>query len=212
MRTRPQSRNDSSKEASTDNCTSNAGVLRYLPSIIDTLSESTMIECPICYECPNIEDITAVSECGHQFCYDCIDNWGQMKNSCPLCKSIFTTVVRGSNRTPETKTYGVNKRKRNTTESEQRIAIIRARIDDNNRRQAELQREIENIIEQRNQLRIESEEIRVRIELQRLRLETMQVQSIEFFLQRVEIERLIASIRSEISQFDQTLGLEGGNP
>ncbi|KAL7476708.1 hypothetical protein ACHAW6_002551 [Cyclotella cf. meneghiniana] len=161
------------------------------------------VECPVCYELPSPEDVTMVCGCKHKFCFGCIDNWGQIKNSCPLCNYVFTAVIRGSGLHGEIKIYSGIKRKRAYTSNvEERLAAVRARIESNDQRQADLQRQIAFITQQRDQLRLEADHIRLRIELQRLRMETMQMQTTHFMLQRAEIEHLIARIRYEVSQID----------
>ena len=218
MRTRSQARIELERMASgtsTDRNSANANNSSSITvaSLSDVISDK--VECPICYECPNLEDITSICGCKHQFCFECIDRWGQNKNTCPLCNGVFTKVIRGSKTVAEDKTYSGNKRKRDDTEADEHMAAIRARIEENEVRRAELQRQIEAIIQQRDLLRMESEQIRVRIELHRLRMESMRMQTAEFILQRIEIERLIARIGAEIAHVDNAMALAnnstGGN-
>lgn len=170
------------------------------------------VECPVCYELPSPDDVTMVCGCNHKFCFSCIDNWGQIKNSCPLCNYVFTAVVRGSGLHGEIKIYSGIKRKRAYTSNvEERLAAVRARIESNDQRQADLQRQIAFITQQRDQLRLEADHIRLRIELQRLRMETMQMQTTHFMLQRAEIEHLIARIRYEVSQIDNYIQIRRRN-
>ena len=45
--------------------------------------------CPICYE--NIENKNfAITSCDHKFCIPCFIKASRAKDSCPLCRSIFT--------------------------------------------------------------------------------------------------------------------------
>jgi hypothetical protein len=161
-----------------------------------------VIECPVCYTNPRPEDVAEVCGCNHKFCFGCIDKWGQIKNSCPLCNGTFIKVKRGTNQNGDIKTYSGTKRKRDDTLVEERFAGIQARIEANDRRQVELQRQIDEITRQRDQLRVEADRIRVRIELQRLRMQSLQMETTGFMLQRAEIERMIARIRDEIAQVD----------
>lgn len=86
-----------------------------------------------------------------------------------------------------------------TLESEARMAAIRARITENDIRQAEIQRQIDMFEQQQNALRIEPDQVGLSIEMHRLRMENMRMQTEEFMLQRIEIERLITRIRTEIA-------------
>ncbi len=35
-----------------------------------------------------------VNSCSHMFCFDCISEWSEHENTCPLCKSRFTSISR----------------------------------------------------------------------------------------------------------------------
>jgi hypothetical protein len=63
----------------------------------DPKSEET--ECPICREV--IVTPTLTNPCNHEFCFSCINNWtsqpdtnkpGQLKNSCPMCRSVINMI------------------------------------------------------------------------------------------------------------------------
>ncbi len=43
--------------------------------------------CSICYS--NFKSKTTLN-CSHSFCIDCIKKWNEKKNTCPLCRVIFT--------------------------------------------------------------------------------------------------------------------------
>ena len=43
------------------------------------------IECPICYEIINIDDLQ-LSNCGHKFCKTCYDRILRDSNECAVCK------------------------------------------------------------------------------------------------------------------------------
>ena len=212
MRTRSQARIEFERKAASTlssvrnsanaNNSSNTNAL----SLTDTISAG--VECPICYEFPEPVDITRICGCNHKFCFTCIDRWGQNKNTCPLCNSVFTKVIRGPKTTVEDKTYSGNKRKRDDIQADDRIAAIEARIEENELRQAVIQRQIEAIIRQRDLLHFEYEDIRFMLELNRLRIEgmQMQMQSTEYYLlRRIEIERLMARFRGEIVQLDNNI-------
>jgi hypothetical protein len=45
--------------------------------------------------CPPEESEEAtISGCDHVFCFDCIGKWADRENTCPLCKSRFTSINR----------------------------------------------------------------------------------------------------------------------
>src|SRR3990170_6452144 len=48
--------------------------------------------CGICQD--DITDHTAISECGHTFCFDCIVKWANTSNTCPICQRRFLQLVR----------------------------------------------------------------------------------------------------------------------
>lgn len=48
-------------------------------------------KCPICLEEPKVCEWAKIDECGHEFCFTCIDKWGnEIENTCPICKRRFT--------------------------------------------------------------------------------------------------------------------------
>ena len=52
----------------------------------DKANISKIEECSICYsEEPNI-----ITECNHQFCYNCLNEWFNKNNICPNCRKIVT--------------------------------------------------------------------------------------------------------------------------
>jgi len=42
--------------------------------------------CPICFSSWLETTSTAVLECGHKFCEECISQWAKKSNSCPICR------------------------------------------------------------------------------------------------------------------------------
>lgn len=44
------------------------------------------MSCSICYEA--FKNKTNIG-CGHSFCKECIDQWAQRNNTCPLCREVF---------------------------------------------------------------------------------------------------------------------------
>lgn len=52
--------------------------------------------CCICMTVPTACDLAAVSGCAHSFCFGCITTWSETENSCPLCKSRFTSISRAA--------------------------------------------------------------------------------------------------------------------
>eukprot|EP01098_Paradermamoeba_levis_P007927 TRINITY_DN3304_c0_g6_i1.p3 TRINITY_DN3304_c0_g6~~TRINITY_DN3304_c0_g6_i1.p3 ORF type:complete len:107 (-),score=5.64 TRINITY_DN3304_c0_g6_i1:251-571(-) len=47
-------------------------------------------ECGICREPISSEHATLI--CPHQFCFECIFEWSKVHNSCPFCKTKFTSI------------------------------------------------------------------------------------------------------------------------
>ena len=47
--------------------------------------------CMICLD--KINNPSKVNTCGHIFCKDCIDQWTEVSNSCPLCKKEFKKII-----------------------------------------------------------------------------------------------------------------------
>ena len=56
--------------------------------------------CSVCLEA--VED-PCLTPCGHVFCYECIAERAKVTNKCPLCKVVFTNILRkdGSNNVVE---------------------------------------------------------------------------------------------------------------
>ena len=44
------------------------------------------MQCPICLDVIESNNIDRIN-CGHTFCYTCINEWLRSKNSCPLCRA-----------------------------------------------------------------------------------------------------------------------------
>jgi len=49
--------------------------------------------CAICLDGLN-SDAAKLKECEHSFCFDCIKQWAGVTNKCPLCKAVFSQIVR----------------------------------------------------------------------------------------------------------------------
>ena len=52
---------------------------------------STTNSCMICLD--KINNPSKVNTCGHIFCKECIDQWTEVSNSCPLCKKEFKKII-----------------------------------------------------------------------------------------------------------------------
>lgn len=48
-------------------------------------------KCPICLE--KIKDCSKLDVCLHQFCQECIDQWSNLSNTCPVCKEEFKKIT-----------------------------------------------------------------------------------------------------------------------
>lgn len=48
--------------------------------------------CVICYEYINNKNIIT-TKCNHYFCYSCISNWCDIKDSCPVCRYKCPLII-----------------------------------------------------------------------------------------------------------------------
>ena len=55
-------------------------------------SETDEVECCICLEGSSADDVATINGCEHKFCLDCISQWSEAKNVCPLCRTRFTSI------------------------------------------------------------------------------------------------------------------------
>ena len=46
-----------------------------------------MFECQICYE--KTSNLKTLPRCKHAFCSDCINEWSQTSDKCPMCRQKF---------------------------------------------------------------------------------------------------------------------------
>ena len=63
----------------------------------DSSSESSealaeVMECCICFEEPSASDVATIDGCAHKFCINCVTQWGESSNQCPLCRTRFTSI------------------------------------------------------------------------------------------------------------------------
>ena len=59
--------------------------------------EAVPLNCSICYEDIKLQ---GKIECGHEFCFGCIEQWSKKENTCPLCKQRFTSIRKVGISTP----------------------------------------------------------------------------------------------------------------
>lgn len=52
------------------------------------------VSCCICMCEPEKEEVSSTNGCQHLFCFECIGKWADRENTCPLCKSRFTSISR----------------------------------------------------------------------------------------------------------------------
>lgn len=45
----------------------------------------------------SISKVSGVLDCRHIFCYQCIESWTKMSNSCPLCKKPYLQIIKSKN-------------------------------------------------------------------------------------------------------------------
>ena len=48
------------------------------------------MDCPICINTIN-KDQLCITNCSHEFCYDCLSRWLSINNKCPNCRGIIET-------------------------------------------------------------------------------------------------------------------------
>jgi len=60
----------------------------------DEKKAATEQHCSICLEPPARDEETRLNNCGHIFCFSCIETWAERENTCPLCKVRFTKIER----------------------------------------------------------------------------------------------------------------------
>lgn len=65
--------------------------------------------CCICMCEVEPSELAIINSCEHKFCFDCIDQWSQRENKCPLCKSRFNKIER------------VHKRRKKGTKNSKRV-------------------------------------------------------------------------------------------
>jgi len=51
-----------------------------------------MSDCSICLECIGENIDIKLTECCHTFHLNCFETWVKINNSCPLCRTVFTTI------------------------------------------------------------------------------------------------------------------------
>jgi E3 ubiquitin-protein ligase RNF115/126 len=57
----------------------------------DNIDKYKEIECCVCYDNFEIDNKLVKLECSHSFHKDCIENWLNMHNTCPVCRSELPT-------------------------------------------------------------------------------------------------------------------------
>ena len=60
-------------------------------TLIRTITDQN---CCICMCDVELDDLSKINCCKHSFCFGCIEKWSERENTCPLCKSRFTTIDR----------------------------------------------------------------------------------------------------------------------
>ena len=62
------------------------------------LPEENIIKCPICYRM--IFAAKKPSNCSHIFCNICLDIWKEQSNTCPICRTYFSRIIKMPNIKP----------------------------------------------------------------------------------------------------------------
>lgn len=80
-------------EAAADETVPNGSEFRDEDSLSSVeSSEADEVECPICLEDIVTADIATIDGCDHVFCLDCLTQWSETNNICPLCRTRFNTI------------------------------------------------------------------------------------------------------------------------
>jgi hypothetical protein len=64
------------------------------PAATATTTDSPVSTCCICQTDSDPSEKAQVDGCDHSFCFDCIAEWSNRENTCPLCKSRFNKITR----------------------------------------------------------------------------------------------------------------------
>lgn len=64
------------------------------PAAVGDEKDGAAFSCCICMCEPEKEEVSSINGCDHLFCFDCIGKWADRENTCPLCKSRFTSISR----------------------------------------------------------------------------------------------------------------------
>ncbi|KAJ3061479.1 hypothetical protein HDU99_005550 [Rhizoclosmatium hyalinum] len=49
--------------------------------------------CPVCWESRSSQELVVIGDCGHSFCYHCLQEWSSKSSECPYCRHEFDTKV-----------------------------------------------------------------------------------------------------------------------
>ena len=62
-------------------------IIKTLNLLSETISVNEIKECAICY----IEQSNIITNCNHEFCYQCLNSWYNINENCPYCRTPLTT-------------------------------------------------------------------------------------------------------------------------
>ncbi|KRX04933.1 Zinc finger, FYVE/PHD-type [Pseudocohnilembus persalinus] len=60
---------------------------------LEPFQESEEINCCICFDKPE-NQIYGVLKCNHKYCYQCIKDWADVTNQCPMCRTEFKIILK----------------------------------------------------------------------------------------------------------------------
>ncbi|ENN75056.1 hypothetical protein HUJ04_001222 [Dendroctonus ponderosae] len=49
--------------------------------------------CPICLDSTKNKHIGVPNRCSHKFCFLCLKTWSKRKNTCPMCRARFRSII-----------------------------------------------------------------------------------------------------------------------
>jgi len=60
--------------------------------VLQNIEESSIDECPICFEIIDAENHVRTKLCGHSFCRNCIVEWFREHTNCPICNKSHVCI------------------------------------------------------------------------------------------------------------------------
>jgi len=104
---------------------------KYLESLLSNImldDETTIEECPVCYNELNPESNYAITNCNHKFCFLCIARCITSTNKCPMCRENLDTTIQNDQSLTDSALNGSDRQAINTLQTMTRTALERERV------------------------------------------------------------------------------------